>query len=86
MRDGPVLFRDPGPASFVLGIEKTMHLRPEEPSVERCDVIVAMTADSIKHLSRTGVKLEEITLWVNTTMPQQGVMTTFVQNVWIEVL
>jgi hypothetical protein len=54
--------------------------------LERRDVIVAMAAHSIKHLSRTGVRLEEITRWVNTNMPQQRAMRTFVQNVPIEVL
>jgi hypothetical protein len=86
MSDPPVLFRVEGPVSFVLGIEETMYLRPEESSVERRDVIVAMTAHSIKHLSRTGVKLEEIRRWVHANMPQQEAVTTFVQNVPIEVL
>jgi hypothetical protein len=86
MGDPPVLVLEPGPASFLLRIEKTMESRPDEPSVERRDAIVAMTAHSIKQLSRTGVKLDEITHWVKTHMPEQGPLTTFVQNIPIEVL
>jgi hypothetical protein len=45
-----------------------------------------MAAHSIKHLSRSGVKLEEITLWVDGNFPQPGTMTSFVQNLPVEVL
>jgi hypothetical protein len=86
MCDPPVLHHEPDPLDFVLKIEKTLPSRAEEPSFERRNSLVAMAAHSIKHLSRTGVKLDEIMSWVNQNMPQQGDVTTFVQNIPIEVL
>jgi hypothetical protein len=71
MPDLPVLLQSPDPVSFSIDVEK-VQWRAEEPSAERRDSLVAMTAHSIKQLSGTDVKLEEIKRWVNDSIPTQG--------------
>jgi hypothetical protein len=86
MLNPPILRREVDPVPFNLDLVSIMKTRPEEPSVERRDHLVAMAASSIKHLSRTGVRMEEVKRWVDRNMPEQVGTIRFVQNIPLGVL
>jgi hypothetical protein len=85
MSDPRVFIMSECPSGFRVELDKAE--RPgAEPSLERRGSLMMMAAHSIKHLSWTGAKLEEITLWVEENFPQPGSMTSFIENVPVEVL
>jgi hypothetical protein len=70
---------------FSVDLEKVA--RPgEEPSPQRRDSLINLSARSIKHLSRSGKNLDEIRTWVTANFPQPQEMVTFVQNIPLPIL
>jgi hypothetical protein len=70
---------------FRLVLEKASR-QGEEPSLERRDGLVELATRSIKHLSKTGTKLDEIREWVEANFPSHDQMTVFVINIPIPIL
>jgi hypothetical protein len=80
MAELPVLFRETNPNAFRFGLDRMARPGPE-PSRERKDALFDITARSIKHLSKTGVKLEEAAKWVQENCLSYGDIIEYVQNV-----
>jgi hypothetical protein len=53
---------------FQIVLDKTARVG-QEPSSERRDALADVAARSIKHLSRTGKKIDEIQGWVTDDFP-----------------
>jgi hypothetical protein len=85
MVEPPVLVSSEDPCEFCVELERAG--RPgEEPSLERRGALVMIAAHSIKHLSKSGGKLDGITRWVEENFPDPASMTTFVLNIPVVVL
>jgi hypothetical protein len=74
-----------GPSAFCAILEKTPRPGPE-PSIERIGHLIALAAHSVKLLSRTGAKLEDVSAWVEEAFPEPASMVTFVKNIPVDVL
>jgi hypothetical protein len=70
---------------FQVILEKIVRFGPE-PSHERRDALADMATRSIKQLSRTGKKIEEIQAWVHDHFPAWEAMVTYVNNIPVVVL
>jgi hypothetical protein len=66
-------------------LEKAQRSGPES-SIERIDNLIRLAAQSIKQLSKTGAKLEDIVMWVTECLPAPETMLTFVNNLPVDVL
>jgi hypothetical protein len=84
MTNPPILQQEPDP-EFHFSIEKVERLG-DEPSMERKDCLISMVAHSIKHLLKSGAKMEVLEKWVKDHFPQPAEMTSFVLNIPVSVL
>jgi hypothetical protein len=81
----PALVHAHDPAESRVVLEKIPRPGPE-PSIERIDILVALTAQSIKQSSRMAAKLGDIMHWVKESFPAQEPMVTSVNNLPVDIL
>jgi hypothetical protein len=58
----------------------------QESSHERRDALLGMAAHAIKNLSKTGVKFEDVLVWVTTNMPPDDPRDKFVCSIPVSAL
>jgi hypothetical protein len=83
--DPPVLVHSPDPISFSLLIEKTARAG-DEPDTERREALIDIPAHSVKCLTRTGARLQEIVNWLHEHFPTLSEKARSVNNISVPAL
>jgi hypothetical protein len=81
----PILVQDNNSTGCCLELDMVTRSGPQ-PSRERKDALLDIAARSVKHLSKTGVKLEDVAKWVRENCPLHGENVEYVQNIPVPIL